>query len=77
VVALVLALVLVGNGLSSGPTTSSGGVFGGSSDADRRADATRRAFHPRKRFDDAPAEYDDAAWEREKARRAADGRDPS
>jgi hypothetical protein len=41
----------------------------------RKAEIARQAFPARKRFEDAPAEYDEAAWEREKARRAADHRD--
>ena len=48
--------------------------MGGYHEHARKAAVVRAGFPARKRFEDKPAEYDEDAWAREKARRAADDR---
>jgi uncharacterized protein (DUF58 family) len=68
VVFLLSVFFLVGGGMSPG-------VIRGGSDHRRKGEVIRQNFPARKRFEDKPAEYDEAAWAAYKARLAELERD--
>jgi len=65
---ILSVFALVGGGMSPG-------VIRGGSDHRRKGEVVRDNFPARKRFEDKPAEYDEAAWAAYKARLAERERD--